>query len=110
MRRTIEYITFAEPIIFLCHDIIVLEDLKNINQKQPIEIIGNSATVINLVSHEFHGIPRDSFILGQEVLDHTNRCAKISIAKFISDVPAQGSKLSAFLYHCVEDCILSVAG
>lgn len=103
MLRTVVSITFAELVILLCHDIVVLEDLQNIHQEQPVEIVGNSTTVIDLAGHKLHGIPRDFFVLGQEVFDHRDRCAQVSITKFVSNVPAQRSKLAAFLDNCVEE-------
>ena len=69
---TIVCITFAELVILLCHNIIILEDLQNVHQQQSVKIIGNSTTIIDLSSHELHCVPRYIFILDQEVFDHCN--------------------------------------
>lgn len=92
-----------EPVVVLRDEVVILEDLEHRHEQLTVEVVGNSASVVNLAGHKLHCVPRNILVFQEEVLHHGNRGDKIGVTELIEDVPAQRTKLAALLDHCVEE-------
>lgn len=54
-------------------DWVVVKDLQGIHQKDSINVISDSSTVVNLAGHEFNAVPGNLIIFFKEIFQHRHR-------------------------------------
>ena len=60
----------GELVVFSLDDIIILEDIQDVHQKNTIKVICHISSVIDVSCNKFESVPGDLIIFEQEVLEH----------------------------------------
>jgi hypothetical protein len=90
-------------ILVILDDIIVQVFLEYTDQADPVPIISDPASKVDIASHVDQCVPRDILALGQEHLQGLDADVQIAIVELVADVEAEGTELAAFLDDRVEE-------
>lgn len=78
LRKAV-FTRWREVVVFKVDDLVIVENLQDTHEEESVDIISDSATVVDLASHELHRVPWHLIILLQEVLQHSDGGGQIGI-------------------------------
>jgi hypothetical protein len=88
--------------VFQIFNAIVL--LKGSEKAAAIVVVGNTATIVNVTSHEHKGIPWNFILFIQENFEHSKTGFKIRIIELIGSVPTKRSEFTTLLNNGMHEC------